>query len=60
MAGMIKCPACGKDIASNASKCPHCGFSFAGINAKAGCLTALLVGGFFLLLIIIMAAVNSH
>ncbi len=58
MANMIRCPACGKEIASNASKCPHCGYSFAAINAKAGCLTALIFGGGFILFIMLINAFN--
>lgn len=57
------CPTCGKQIAQNASKCPYCGHSFIGqkvsVNASAGCLTALLVGGFFIGLILIIAS-SSH
>ena len=56
------CPTCGKQIAMNASKCPYCAHSFVGekvkINASAGCLTFLLVGGFFIILILIIASGN--
>ena len=60
MAQMRRCPSCGKEVASNAWKCPHCGHSFTGekvsVNMNAGCLTALLVGlGVFVLLLICMA-----
>lgn len=64
MSQFRRCPTCGKEIASNAWKCPYCGHSFTGekasINAKAGCLTVVLVGGFFFLLLLIMISTNGH
>ncbi len=58
MPKIVHCPACGKEIASNASKCPHCGYSFAVLNAKAGCLTFLILGGGFILFIMLISAFN--
>ena len=60
---LIRCPECGKEIASNAWKCPYCGHSFAGkkasVNAQAGCLTVLLVGGGLFILLLICMAING-
>jgi uncharacterized OB-fold protein len=32
---MIKCKACGKDIAKNADTCPHCGYKVPMSNSSA-------------------------
>lgn len=44
---MVKCKACGKDIAKNASSCPHCGYKVPMSNSSAAitliALTVLVV-----------------
>jgi uncharacterized membrane protein YvbJ len=44
---MTKCKACGKDIAKNASVCPHCGYKIPMSNSSAAItliiLTALIM-----------------
>lgn len=32
---LIKCPACGKDVSSNAPACPHCGEPIKSSTEKA-------------------------
>ena len=40
---LIDCPTCKKDIASNASKCPHCGTPFLA-KSPAFWLIVILIG----------------
>lgn len=51
MENLGKCRTCGKDVATTATKCPHCGQRFpAKNNVTAGCLLffiILVVIGFF-------------
>jgi hypothetical protein len=46
---MMKCKACGKDIARNAGTCPHCGYKVPMSNTSAAfTLIALAVLVFFI------------
>lgn len=41
---MIKCKACGKDIAKNADTCPHCGYKVPMSNSAASITLVLIMG----------------
>ena len=43
---LVKCPICGNNISSNASKCPHCGEPFKKVYGKG----MIAIGLFILLL----------
>lgn len=40
---LVKCPTCGNNISSNASKCPHCGEPFKKVYSKGMITIGLLI-----------------
>lgn len=46
--GIMKCEACGKEMAKSARTCPHCGKSYTTFGGVFwAILLGLLLGGFF-------------
>lgn len=43
--GLIACPACGREVSSQANACPGCAHPVQAEKQKKGCLTFFLDGG---------------
>lgn len=58
---IIKCPECQKDVSSEASNCPHCGYNFIAVAKKTvynesmiqGCQTLVGVGCFVVIFLLV-------
>lgn len=56
---MVKCKACGKDIAKNADTCPHCGYKVPMSNTSAAFTLIALFGlAIFMVLMVVSCGDN--
>ena len=56
---LINCPACGKQVSTEAASCPHCGQPIAGPRKSSGTGGCCLVGGLLLVAVVAVLAFTN-